>query len=371
MPLVANKDRISMGNSNKTNIFLCVTEYHVLLSILIATEVYGTEEFCNQIVLCNGGRFDNMSRYDISPIQNINYRKVDKDYINSRNFVEDNIKSCTGELFLFNMNYKHFIYIAYRLKKDKNVLTSFVQEGLASYGVLKFSKHKIISDLRSSMRLFKSIGVKDFSFYRFCFGFRGRYGRVLLYYKDIIENSLINAFWLTSPDGAKYGKNKLKAIPNFSEKSLAIADSLFMYEKDDLQLRKNDILFVDQNRIGSFHFISELSKQIPAPTIYIKLHPSAPKSLAIEYKKIDNVNIINNLNGVPIDLLIQKLKEVVVITPYSSALLIDNPSCRYYYMYPWLLDNGYGQDIPIESIYNPTRFIREINKVTDIVLFND
>lgn len=355
----------------KNNIYLCVTEYHVLLSILIASETYNSDEYCNHIILCNGGRFNDMSRYNTNHTDNIEYSKVDEEDFVTSSFVNKIFSACTGELYLFNLNYKHFFYIAYKLKREKNVLTSFVQEGLASYIVQNNTLHRYLSVIRSSKKLFDKVGVNDFSFYRYCYGFRGHLGRMLLYYRDIIESTLVRHLWLTSPDGAIYGKSKVKKIPLFSEKSLGAAFKFFKYGQNHLRFKKNDILFVDQNLEGSPQFVSELSRQFPSSTIYIKLHPSAPDSLASEYQKTNNVIMINTLKGIPIDLLIQELKVVNVITPYSSALLIDNPSCHYYFMYPWLIENGYGSNIPAASIFNPTRFIKEINNVGEIDMFKE
>ena len=132
-------------------------------------------------------------------------------------------------------------------------------------------------------------------------------------------------------------------------------------------MRQNDILFIDQRIEGSFEFVSELSKAYPNTNIYIKLHPRTRQDWAEEYKKIPNVIILTALKGIPVELFLLNLKNVIVLTSFSSALLINNPSCRYYYTFMWHLEHGY--DIENNNLYTPGKYIGRIKSISEIEFF--
>lgn len=350
----------------KNNVFLCVTEYHVLLSIMLATEAYCSEKYLNRIILCNGGRFNDEKRYNYNNNGNIEYSVYTAALFRSNDFIQEILSVCTGTLFIFNMNNPHFLYLLYQLKRTKQANTAFIQEGLASYNVIYYSLRERLGRIKYDITVLKKAGIKDKSFYFYGFGPKGRFGRVFDYYEDAIESSLVDSFWLTLPEEAKYGKGKVRLLPNFTNRSIIAANNFFRYQQT-INLQKNDILFIDQRIEGSFEFVSELSKAYPNTNIYIKLHPRTRQDWAEEYKKIPNVIILTALKGIPVELFLLNLKNVIVLTSFSSALLINNPSCRYYYTFMWHLEHGY--DIENNNLYTPGEYIGRIKSISEIELF--
>ncbi len=352
--------------NKKTNIYLCVTEYHVLLSILLATEEYGSNGFENKIVLCNEGRFNDKGRYNYSRSGNIDYYLFDLDHFRSKTFYDEVVSCCTGYLFIFNMNNPHFLYFSYKLKQNKQAKTAFVQEGLASYNIIKYKFRERLSRIKTDISILAKAGVKNTSFYLFCFGHRGCFGKILNYYWKAVDSSLVDVFWLSYPEEAKYGRNKTQRLPDFTSKSINAANEFFKYQ-DSLWLNKNDMVFVDQGIVGSYRFVSELSQTFPDAHIYVKLHPRTRPEIGLQYKSISNVELLSKLQGIPIELFLLNLRHVIVITPFSSALLLNNPMCRYYYSYKWNLK--YGYNIENDSLYTPGKHIRFIENVEDIELY--
>lgn len=348
------------------NYFLCVTEYHVLLSILLAREKFFSVEFNNHIVLCNAGRFNDKERYKLSTTCNIEYVIYDQYYVESKCFIQSVLKDCNGCLFLYNLNNPQFTYLFYKLKQSEQVRTAYVQEGLASYNYRHFTFKRRVGSIRHNFRVLRQSGVSSLSFYLYAFGFGGCFGRVFDYYDKVVNSHLVDDFWLSHPDNAKYGRNKVIRLPDFSEKSIKAANDFFNYTQTVI-LKENDILFIDQEIEGSFAFIKELSEAFQKSDIYIKLHPKTNIVWAAEYEKIANVHIINSLKGIPIELLLQNLSHVIVITPFSSALLMNNPDCKYFFSYKWFIKQGFS--IGHTNLYIPGDHIYEISSLSEINLY--
>lgn len=349
----------------KINYFLCVTEYHILMSILLAIEEFNTKDYRNVVVLCNSGRFNNKN-YDLSQIGNVEYRVYPQEHINSSHFIEEVCNNCTGGLFLFNLNNPHFLYMCFKLKLSGQATTSFVQEGLASYNYRHFSLKQRIGLLKNNLSIIWNAGIRDVGFYINFFGVKGCFGRMFEYYDKAIDSPLVDCFWLSFPQDANYGKNKLKQIPRFSKKSRDVANVFFNYQ-DFTSLRTNDIIFIDQEIEGSFDFISALSQKFVDSNIYVKLHPKTPKEWAIEFERNQNVHVIKSLEGVPIELFLQNIIHVVVLTPFSSALLMNNCDCRYYYTYKWFINNGFN--IGAKTLMTPGQHIKCIESINQIELY--
>lgn len=348
------------------NYYLCVTEYHVLLSILLAKEKFSSVEYKNRIILCNAGRFNDRERYKLATTYNIEYVICDQENVESVCFIQSVLKECNGGLFLYNLNNPQFTYLLYKLKQTKQARTAYVQEGLASYNYRHYTFKRRIGSIKHNFKILRKSGVSSLSFYLYAFGLGGCLGGVFDYYDKVVNSHLVDDFWLSHPESVKYGKNKAIRLPDFSEKSIKAANDFFNY-RQTVFLKENDILFIDQEIDGSFAFIKELSETFHTSDIHIKLHPKTNIEWAAEYEKIANVRIINSLKGIPIELLLQNLSHVVVITPFSSALLIDNPGCKYYFVYKWFIKQGY--DIGNNNLYVPGEHINEISSVAEIKLY--
>lgn len=356
-----------MESQIRNNFFLCVTEYHILLSILISTEVYNTEGYNNTIILCNGGRFNNPSIYNFNTTGNINYKvEEEKDFVSDA-FIRRILSDCTNSLFLFNLNYPHFTYIAYLLKQ-RNVPTSLVQDGLGLYMFLPFTFRERVSNCKWSYNFLKTLGIKDTHFMHKCFGRKGHWGKIFCSYDVMAESDIVSYIWLTSPEKARYAHSKVKRIPEFSINSVNNSRSFFNYNcHSDISLHKNDFLFVDQRIDGTSEFIHELSNKYQSSIIYVKLHPRSPRSWADSFKDLPNVKMIDSMRGIPIELLTQTLQEGIVLSAYSAALLLNNPNCKFFYVYPWYAKRGYGKgEFEEKTIYNPTQHIRVISSINEI-----
>lgn len=350
----------------KTNIYLCVTEYHVLLAVLLAVEDFGSENYDNWIILCNEGRFSSPEIYDFSNQNNIVFTVYQKELVRSSKFIDEITKKCTGTLFTFNQNNPHFLYIYYLLKKRNIAKTAFVQEGLASYNYTKYTTRYRLSRMREDLFVLYKLGIKDLAFYLYSYGPKGKYGKIFDYYNKAVDSSLVDEFYLSFPESARYGHNKVKKIPSFTKKSLSVANSFFKYH-DSEHLNENDIVFIDQRIEGSFEFIKELSETFNNSKIYIKLHPRTKEDWISKYEAIPRTIVIKSMSGIPIELMLQNLRHNIVITPFSSALLIDNTECKFYYVYPWYVIRKY--DIGNDALYTPGKHINVIESLKEIDLY--
>lgn len=346
----------------KVNVFLCDTEYHILLSIMLAVDYYGSDDYCNRILLCNNTRLGNSSSFNLSRYGNIEYCQYDNNYIETRLFINDVISICTGTLFVYNMNNPQFFYLFYKLKSKQKSKIAFVQEGLASYNRNKYTLVEKLRRIKLDILHFYHAHIYDITFYTYIFSHKGCFGRALDYYCEAVESALVDEFWLTIPEDAQYGKDKVCRLPEFTHNSTTAANYFFKY-KTPVEIKPNDIVIVDQGIEGSVEFVNELSSHFRETNIYLKLHPRTNLAYASLYNNA-NIYVLSTLKNIPVELFLMNLKNNIVLTPYSSALLINNPSCHYYYVYRWFMHHGYLNWS--NEIYAPGKHIRIIDSICEI-----
>lgn len=150
-----------------------------------------------------------------------------------------------------------------------------------------------------------------------------------------------------------------------SDNSKTIAGSFFPF---DNQKRNNVIFYLNQpfrsEDIYSFEILTlqSLLGKYPEKEMVIKLHPSTSPIQKQRLSSLLRVEIVEST--LPAELMIAKLTDSIVCTFWSTAALVNNPSCKFYWLYPMLVDRGIM--LKKVKIMNPTQFIQLVDCVEDI-----
>jgi hypothetical protein len=127
-----------------------------------------------------------------------------------------------------------------------------------------------------------------------------------------------------------------------------------LYKSNDLDIIENCILFIDQpvndtsltnEIIDTINYVANKTKR----PVFVKMHPNSKTYVVDVYKQNGFIILPNNL---PAELYIQNLRESIVLSLFSTALFLNNKTCRFYWMYP--IFNLYRTTFKLE---NPTDHI--------------
>ena len=97
-------------------------------------------------------------------------------------------------------------------------------------------------------------------------------------------------------------------------------------------------------------------------TILYKPHPLISGIHLNKIKEIENVIIIKEI--FPVELLMIQMRDTVIISSHSTSMLIDNPSCRYYWTHKLFPKYSITDQL---AIINPTSHIVEVKKINEIL----
>lgn len=350
-----------------TNIFLCHTEYHLLMAINVSSELFGDKTYRNVIyIIYNKTRLKERANYDTSSVGNIEYRCITNEIADNIKFVKEISIECTGTLFLYNLYHPTELYIAYRIWEKGTAKCSFCQEGCATYISNTYNVKNHISTIVKVIKALVSARIFDVTYLVYlCFRRPHKICAESLDYRTAINSKTIESVYVMHPDLITGIKKRIDKIPQLSDTGLSISFQFFNY-KHELSIKHGDILFIDQsvNDSNVSVFLNELHIRMPESKIYIKMHPLSSLELMNSYcRNLPSVKIFKDENPCPVELLISSLEGIRIISSYSSALLTINDKCSFYYIYPYLQLKGTKLNLPD---FIPAKHIKLVNQIDDI-----
>ena len=94
-------------------------------------------------------------------------------------------------------------------------------------------------------------------------------------------------------------------------------------------------------------------------TFMIKLHPSATAKQRADMERIGKIEMI--MTPFPAEIYIAQLKNSLIVSYWSTASLINNPTCRFYWLYPILKKQT--DLLNYMNLLNPTKHIVEVDEM--------
>ncbi|MGL2964118.1 polysialyltransferase family glycosyltransferase [Flavobacterium sp. RSB2_4_14] len=159
----------------------------------------------------------------------------------------------------------------------------------------------------------------------------------------------------------------LTITPEFTDSFVQVLKKVFKWEDALLEERNRVIFFMNQpmHDDGSFEVkvLQQLQNKYPEVTIYIKNHPLTSQVKLIAYKKLNNIEIINS--KIPAELFISQLDNSIVLSVCSTSMFINNPSCKFYYIFDVATDNNIER-LKKYKVINPSDHIITVNQVDAI-----
>lgn len=269
----------------------------------------------------------------------------------------DYVKTISGSAIDTCIIFNKLAYIAFfsaKLLSAKGTKIVLAPDGAAAYAT--------ISRFTPRWSLFVSINTHKFLWANGIL-------KIYFYFPTLVYGAMkeISELWVQYP--AHVDRRTGKPIRQIdilkSPASVKAARRFFGYTE---AIEEPCIFYTNQpfrdNRINDFEImmLKDLSQRYPNRPIYIKLHPTTYDSHRQKLEQLDHIRIIEST--IPAEVIIATLRESIVISFWSTAMLIDNPSCSFFWLFP-LLKNA---DINLHkmTIKSPSDHLKVVNTIEDI-----
>lgn len=248
-----------------------------------------------------------------------------------------------------------FVYLTYYLKKGGTV-SYLAADGMAAYFKFKSSnlRSRYLNSI-NSYKFYKKLGLKfpKFWFTNWNFGYNGYYDFIFAYSKSL---PYIPA-----------SKKVIEIDYSFSADSLERLKYAFGVDFSDLGELKKVLLLINYRKSTPKHDVNVISifnKMFPDRKVIVKSHPDQSADDLKHFENLSNVTILQKV--FPIELLIASLEQSVIVSPYSTSLLLYNKSCLYYWTHPVVIADG-EMNKPGER-FNPKSHINVLKSYSEFKL---
>ncbi len=313
----------------KRNLFLVHTEYHLLLALKIIYEKFNNVNWNNEILITKlENRFSSL--FEVSRLNEVydNIRfEIHSGPMNKLLF-KQLIKEDTHNFFYYQPTQIWNNLIASNLKSKRNTTINLVQDGYAVY--VKFQKsHEFVSMIIDTFKDYKKVFLEQAIPNKFLISKYYRHG----------NQWYIDNLWLTNPECFdaihNQSKAKLEAIIEFDASSISYCVNAFDFNlnipSDGILFYVSQPLWTERMRNAELEFLRSFEK-LYKRTLFIKLHPINKLDGASRYSSLKNIQIINN--NVPAEFYLLSLRNSIVLSCWSTALITNNVFCKYYFTYP-------------------------------------
>lgn len=308
------------------NLFLVHTEYHFMLAIQIISSFI--DDTSDNTILFTFSK-TRRSSINFSRKGNVNVVGIEAPLTATalRPYIDNNYEN----FYYFQNGDIRNRWLTWQLKK-KDAVIHLVQDGMAAY-CYNESSLKLPIIIKDTIDDYRALKKGNFPFTKMFITNKFRYG----------FNSATDKVMLTHPenfDNKKRGWDKIVAnVPVLNEKSREVLWQFLpasnLSSSQDVILIINQPLWSDALFKADLEFINALANKFKGRKIFMKLHPLTNKKYCKIYSELEGIEIIEST--VPVELMMQDLKNSIVISGYSTALISNSEpdmGNKYYYYFP-------------------------------------
>jgi hypothetical protein len=342
------------------------TEYHLLLTL---NEIQRRPECQFDVMLCSRSNDDRLKHdYNFEGLK-ASFSRLDIRVNLLEPFPERLIKLIEvltsgeyQEMIFFQEQDPFMLALIRSVRKNKSLSIRLFQDGLKPYNPMKSPS---LAMMKQDLLVWKwcwSNGVRLYTPFR-----------ILKTYKYAFSPE-IDEIGLTYPESYKnWSKKKVSRLqvertPDFK----LLVEKVFRWQTDYLQDTDNVIFFVSQfmRDNGDFErkLLGHLLQNFNPEKLYIKFHPS---TLKFDQPFVDSIKLLQQKypiviinSGLPAELYTMQLSNSIIISSISTAMFLNNPSCRFYYTVELA-----KKFIPRFNRYdtsNPTKHVKSVNDFSEI-----
>ncbi len=143
---------------------------------------------------------------------------------------------------------------------------------------------------------------------------------------------------------------------------------IFRFSPGDLPFTENGIYYVNNILYEKYLYdieidvLNDIRKRFTGVPMVIKYHPSTPEFQIERFRALPGVQLM--ISPVPFELIAASLRNCILISMWSNALMHNNPSCNIYWLNKYLEKRG--QMLKRIQLVNPTDYIKEIEELDEL-----
>lgn len=337
-------------------VFIVHTEYHLMETIGYITHYFPDTLYDIYIYVISGKNGGRVKASDLN-LEDLNINVIYTSYepnslfsLHNKRMLGNIINLNPSVLFIFAEFHYWKQYLVSKLHK-KGCRIILAPDGANVYSDRTFT---FKTEIKYLFRFFV-INLTNFTFPPF---FINRGKNDYAYLKHIDEVWVDNATIFNNRNN-RFVKETL----SFGETN-ALTNIKKIYGADHLKTIENCVLFIDQpvneiSRLNEIIKIINIVAQKNKYPVYVKMHPNSKTNIVDHYKQNGFTILPNKL---PAELYIQNLKDSIVMSLFSTALFLNNKTCRFYWIYP--IFDFYKTTLKIK---NPTNHITLVDNPTKIL----
>lgn len=330
----------------KKILFVIHTEYHLLFALKVICAYHNRNEDDILIASMNPIRARRLSQplnFEGTNIRYLSIRYPNKRFQDKglRYELECLIDEHPDILYVFHEHQKVFPYLFSKLKKTGTQII-LCPDGANAYVNYTPLKERFWQFVFGNIYLLSNHFPCLLTFPQKHYAYRKELDAVIIEDKESYRNYTKKNVMVLTP--SMYRK----------EEVLQLSNHIFQFNPKSLNVKKGSILWIDQPvksiEKEQWSFLMDLHKKYPHKTIYFKPHPSSPTEKVREYEKIDGFEVIK-LN-MPMELLMENLDSITIISAFSTAMYYYNSRCKYYWVSALFkeLPLNYTQMVPFKHI---------------------
>lgn len=313
----------------KKIVFIIHTEYHLLFALKIVLAIHHGEKDNLYII------------YRLSPKgskrlnQELNFEGTGIEYrqiiYNNRNYqakelrskVDGIIMTKPDALYVFNESQKVYPYLFRRLKKIGCRIV-LCPDGANVYANNTPLKERFIQFINGNVFLWTNRFSSFLPFPSKHYAYHKEIDDVVVENRESYHNlTNKNVICISKTDYSR-------------ESFIYLSNRVFHFNPSTVQIPEGSLLWIDQPVEGmeesKRRFLIGLKKRFEQRTVFIKPHPHSFPDEIKHLECIDGVKILRL--DIPVELLLDNLNGVGILSAYSTAMYYYNPRCRYYWVSP-------------------------------------
>lgn len=348
----------------KNILFSINTEYHVFIISSLIKQMYWDTQKYNVTILIqlyrDGNRFKNTLSFEHLKA-NIITLEIDlnsKEYNPTVSQTLNNILSKEYERFIFFLEQTAINQYFVNKLSATNTTIMLAPEGTKPY--ITIAKAALPSRIRATLKNYRFYRTQKLKINKFYFvtnknGYLKETDEVMINhpesYANLTRKKVVPVEFFTTPEEIELASK----VFNFDiQKELPERDGILFYLNQwYVEFKVYDF---------ELEILKALLEKYPDKKIYIKLHPNTHKFQIERLEKIDR--IVLNKSTVPAEIFIANLTNSIVFSFWSASLLINNPTCKFYWLQKMLEKQKL---MKWWSIINPTKHIKDVYTVDEIM----
>ena len=341
----------------KQVLFVINTEGHLLSMASLIFDQFnlenGYQPYVLQIGLSGSPRFKNQINRELLTDY---YFQIDPDSRFLKKDLEIILDQSFERVFIFLEQLSINVFLVDYFKKKGSIIC-LAPDGNNPY--LTYEKSMIPYRIRKTFLTYKYLASKKLAYKRLYF-LNMNYG----------HTKPLDEIWVTFPGSYPNKTNKKVVGFNVLSNPACVNKTAALFNfniTNDLPVT-NDIIFYLNNpgyKENTYHaeieVINFIRKKYPEKPFYLKQHPHTPES---QSEAFNNLGIQTFSNSIPAELYIGSIHNSTVISCWSAALMINNPGCRFFWLYKYLMKTG--DMVDFMSLSNPTTHIQCIENLNEI-----